>query len=175
MTFRLPGPRHEEHAAGEEVEGIPRWLNDRLPIESINGEARTVTFDRPRLFALVSGSRPGGYWVGNVFEVTDTPSRRYLGPPVGVMQYRPRPGEAGGNVLEYHHVHDIGPDTLSDRAGICTRSTPDGCIAWRNHGNKASHRFISHALPHLQSSNRGSCGSPKAHARSRSTSGPTTV
>ena len=51
-----------------EVIGITRWLDNRLPIASVNGESRTVTFDRPSLFALVSGSKPGVYWVENVLE-----------------------------------------------------------------------------------------------------------
>ena len=42
-----------------EVVGITRWLDNRLPIESVNGKTRTVTFDRPSLFALVS-SAPWG-------------------------------------------------------------------------------------------------------------------
>ena len=62
-----------------EVVGITRWLDNRLPIESVNGETRTVTFDRPSLFALVSSApwgdsttTPSVYWVENVFEALDT-------------------------------------------------------------------------------------------------------
>lgn len=76
-----------------EVVGITRWLDNRLPIESISAETRTVTFDRPSLFALASGNRPGVYWVENVFEALDTPSQWYLDRPDGVLYYLPRPGE----------------------------------------------------------------------------------
>jgi hypothetical protein len=76
-----------------EVVGITRWLDNRLPIESVNGETRTVTFDRPSLFALVSGDRPGVYWVENVFDALDTPGQWYLDRPGGVLYYLPRPGE----------------------------------------------------------------------------------
>ena len=76
-----------------EVIGITRWLDNRLPIESVNGESRTVTFDRPSLFALVSGSKPGVYWVENVLEALDTPGQWYLDGPAGVLYYVPRRGE----------------------------------------------------------------------------------
>ncbi len=76
-----------------EVVGITRWLDNRLPIESVSAETRTVTFDRASLFALVSGSRPGVYWVENVFEALDSPGQWYLDRPRGVLYYLPRPGE----------------------------------------------------------------------------------
>ena len=58
-----------------EIVGITRWLDNRLPIEGVDGGTRTVTFDRPSLFALVSGNKPGPYWVENVFEALDTPGQ----------------------------------------------------------------------------------------------------
>ncbi len=76
-----------------EVVGITRWLDNRLPIENVNGEMRTVTFDRPSLFALLSGDRPGVYWVENVFEALDTPAQWYLDRPSGTLYYLPRPEE----------------------------------------------------------------------------------
>jgi hypothetical protein len=77
-----------------EIVGITRWLDNRLPIESVNAQTRTVTFDRPSLFALLSGDAPGPYWVENVFEALDTPGQWYLDRPRGVLHYLPRPGEA---------------------------------------------------------------------------------
>jgi hypothetical protein len=76
-----------------EVVGLTRWLDNRLPIESVNGRTRTVTFDLPSLFALVSENRPGVYWVENVFEALDTPGQWYLDRPHGVLYYIPRPGK----------------------------------------------------------------------------------
>jgi len=76
-----------------EIVGITRWLDNRLPIESAGVQTRTVTFDRPSLFALLSGSKPGVYWVENVFEAMDTPGRWYLDRPRGVLYYLPQPGE----------------------------------------------------------------------------------
>ena len=81
------------NARDVEVVGITRWLDNRLPIESVDGRARTVTFDRPSLFALVSGDKPGVYWVENVFEALDSPGQWYLDRPGGVLYYLPRPGE----------------------------------------------------------------------------------
>ena len=83
-----------------EVVGITRWLDNRLPIESVNGETRTVTFDRPSLFALVSSApwgdsttTPSVYWVENVFEALDTAGQWYLDRPQGRLYYLPQPGE----------------------------------------------------------------------------------
>jgi hypothetical protein len=83
-----------------EVIGITRWLDNRLPIESVNAQTRTVTFDRPSLFALLSSftsgdgsDKPAPYWVENVFEALDTPGQWYLDRPLGVLYYLPRPGE----------------------------------------------------------------------------------
>jgi len=76
-----------------EVVGITRWLDNRLPIESVNGETRMVTFDRPSLFALLSGNRPGVYWVENVFEALGTPGQWYLDRAVGKLYYLPQSDE----------------------------------------------------------------------------------
>lgn len=83
-----------------EVVGITRWLDNRLPIESVDAQTRTVTFDRPALFALVSSAPWGGstktpsvYWVENVCEALDTPGQWYLDRPAGRLYYLPRPGE----------------------------------------------------------------------------------
>ncbi len=83
-----------------EVVGITRWLDNRLPIERVNGETRTVTFDRSSLFALVSSApwgdsttTPSVYWVENVFEALDTAGQWYLDRPQGRLYYLPRPGE----------------------------------------------------------------------------------
>ena len=83
-----------------EVVGITRWLDNRLPIEGVAGETRTVTFDRPSLFALVSSApwgdsttAPSVYWVENVFEALDTPGQWYLDRPQGRLYCLPRPGE----------------------------------------------------------------------------------
>jgi len=76
-----------------EIVGITRWIDNRLLIESVSEQTRTVTFDRPSLFALLSGSKPGLYWVENVFEALDTPGQWYLDCPRGVLYYLSLPGE----------------------------------------------------------------------------------
>ncbi|HEV3236523.1 MAG TPA: right-handed parallel beta-helix repeat-containing protein [Gemmataceae bacterium] len=76
-----------------EIVGITRWLDNRLPIESVSGKTRTVTFDRASLFALVSENKPGPYWVENVFEALDSPGQWYLDRTRGVLYYLPRPEE----------------------------------------------------------------------------------
>ena len=76
-----------------EIVGITKWLDNRLPIESVAAQARTVTFDRPSLFALVSGDKPGVYWVENVFESLEEPGQWYLDRPGGTLYCLPQPGE----------------------------------------------------------------------------------
>jgi hypothetical protein len=96
--------KHFVYAAGDilptwrnlrdvEVVGITRWLDNRLPIESVSAESRTVTFDRPSLFALVAGDKPGPYWIENVFEALDTPGQWYLDRPRGELYCLARPNE----------------------------------------------------------------------------------
>lgn len=79
-----------------EVVGITRWLENRLPIESVESKNRVVTFDRPSLFALVSSApsgdgtaTPSVYWVENVFEAMDTPGQWYLDRAQGTLYYVP--------------------------------------------------------------------------------------
>ena len=76
-----------------EIVAVTRWLDNRLPIQSIAAQTRTVTFDRSSLFALLSGNKPGPYWVENVFEALDTPGQWYLDRPSGQLYYLPHPAE----------------------------------------------------------------------------------
>jgi hypothetical protein len=76
-----------------EIVAITRWQDNRLPIESVSAPTRTVTFDRPSLFALVADGTPGPYWVENVIEALDTPGQWYLDRSRGVLYYLPRPEE----------------------------------------------------------------------------------
>jgi len=76
-----------------EVVGITKWLDNRLPLESVDDQSRTVTFDRPSLFALLAGDRPGQYWVENVVEALDSPGQWYLDRPTGVLSILPAAGE----------------------------------------------------------------------------------
>jgi hypothetical protein len=76
-----------------EIVGITKWLDNRLPIDNVSPMTRTVTFDRPSLFALLSGSEPGPYWVENVLEALDTSGQWYLDRPRGSLYYLPQSGE----------------------------------------------------------------------------------
>jgi hypothetical protein len=76
-----------------EIVGITRWLDNRLPIERVNAETRTVTFDRSSLFALLANDKPGPYWVENVYEALDSPGQWYLDRSEGVLSYLPQANE----------------------------------------------------------------------------------
>lgn len=86
----VPGWRNRRDV---EVVAITKWLDNRLPIENVDARSRTVTFDRPSLFALLAGDKPGSYWVENVVEALDTPGQWYLDRPQGILYYLPRSGE----------------------------------------------------------------------------------
>lgn len=76
-----------------EIVAITRWQDNRLPIESVDATTRTVTFDRPSLFALLANDRPGPYWVENVFEALGSPGQWYLDRSGGLLICLPLPGE----------------------------------------------------------------------------------
>ena len=76
-----------------EIVAVTKWLDNRMPIESVDAQTRTVTLDRSSLFTLLSGSQPGPYWIENVFEALDTPGQWYLDRPSGQLYYLPQPGE----------------------------------------------------------------------------------
>jgi parallel beta-helix repeat protein len=83
-----------------EVIGITRWLDNRLPIQSVEEATRTVIFDRPSLFALLSSApsgdgtlKPGPYWIENVFEALEEPGQWYVDRPRGELYYLPKPDE----------------------------------------------------------------------------------
>ena len=101
-----------------EVVGITKWLDNRLPIEGVDAKSRTVTFDRPSLFALLSGDKPGPYWVENVVEALDTPGQWYLDRPRGLLYYLPRAG--GGDGVGRDHR----PAAVAGRPGRRARGRP---------------------------------------------------
>ena len=77
-----------------EVVGVTRWLDNRLPIASVDPDHRTIAFDRSSLLALVDiSNRPFVYWVENVFEALDTPGQWYLDRPRGALYYLPKMAE----------------------------------------------------------------------------------
>jgi len=78
-----------------DVIGICYWLDNRLPIESVDGHTQTVTFDRASLFALENREtkQPATYWVENVFEALDTAGQWYLDRPLGKLYYLPQSDE----------------------------------------------------------------------------------
>jgi hypothetical protein len=76
-----------------EIMAFTRWVDSRLPIESIEGDL--VTFSKPSVFKLEDTKKggPGRYWVENVADALDTPGQWYLDRPSGVLYYYPLPGE----------------------------------------------------------------------------------
>src|SRR5690349_17207015 len=84
---RLAQPPRRGGRRDHEMAGQP--AADR----GVDAQSRTVSFDRPSLFALLSGDRPGPYWVENVVEALDTPGQWYLDRPQGILYYLPRPRE----------------------------------------------------------------------------------
>jgi hypothetical protein len=78
-----------------EVMAFHFWIEERLPIASVDSLSHAVTFTRPSLFRLTDGQNPEGarYYVENVFEALDSPGQWYLDRPTGTLYYIPQPGE----------------------------------------------------------------------------------
>ena len=78
-----------------EVVAFTRWVDSRLPIDTVDEEAGVVTFTKPSVFKPEDTKKggPGRYWVENVFEALDTPGQWYLDRNEGILYYYPLPGE----------------------------------------------------------------------------------
>jgi hypothetical protein len=76
-----------------EILALTRWVDSRLPIESIADDL--VTFTKPSVFKLEDTKKggPGRYWVENVAEALGTPGQWYLDRSAGRLYYYPLPGE----------------------------------------------------------------------------------
>jgi len=100
MTYAEGDLQPWQHLDDVEVVAFTRWVDSRLPIESLDEASRTVTFGKPSVFKLEdekTGSA-GRYWVENVFEALDAPGEWYLDRDAGLLYYLPLPGEEPGNV-----------------------------------------------------------------------------
>jgi len=75
-----------------EIVAFTRWIENRLPLKSVDSRRRTATFDRASVHALVQeggGGRGAPYCVENVFEALDTPGQWYLDRSKGKLYYLP--------------------------------------------------------------------------------------
>lgn len=78
-----------------EVMAVHFWIEERLPIASVDPYSHQVAFTRPSLFRLTAEQTPEGarYWVENVVEALDSPGQWYVDRPTGTLYYIPQPGE----------------------------------------------------------------------------------
>lgn len=78
-----------------DVVALTLWLEHRLPVESIDTDARLVRLGRKSVRPLVDDSNKGfaRYYVENVFEALGEPGEWYLDRPAGKLYYVPRPDE----------------------------------------------------------------------------------
>lgn len=76
-----------------EIVAFTRWIDNRMPIESIEGDV--VTFSKPSVFKLEDTQKhtAGRYWVENVREALKSPGQWYLDRAEGKVYYYPLPGE----------------------------------------------------------------------------------
>src|ERR1043166_4173862 len=84
-----------ENLEDVEVVALHYWIEEHLPVESLDEAARIVTFSKRSTFRLSeqNAKNPARYWVENVFEALDTPGQSYWDRKHGMMYYHPRPGE----------------------------------------------------------------------------------
>ena len=73
-----------------EIVVLNRWVESRLPVVSVDEQARIVTFGKRSTFKLDVGDL---YWIEHVFEALDTPGEWYLDRAAGKLYYWPLPGE----------------------------------------------------------------------------------
>jgi hypothetical protein len=67
-----------------------RWVENRLPLQSVDPAQRILTFRKRSTFALQAGDL---YYLENLPEALDTPGEWYLSRREGKLYYLPRPGE----------------------------------------------------------------------------------
>jgi hypothetical protein len=79
------------------------WIEERLPVASVDPDTRLVTTSRASTFSLVDdvGDRYARYYLDNVFEALSEPGEWYLDRTEGTLYYLPREGEtpAGTEVV----------------------------------------------------------------------------
>lgn len=82
-----------------EVVALHYWIEERLPIESIDSETNRVGTELGSVFSLVDdvGDRFARYYVENVFDALSEPGEWYLDRPAGDLYYVPKAGETPEN------------------------------------------------------------------------------
>jgi hypothetical protein len=73
-----------------EVVAMSRWVESRLPVQSVDEKERIVSFGKRSVFELGSGDL---YYLEGAFETLDQPGEWYLDPAAGTVYYQPRAGE----------------------------------------------------------------------------------
>jgi len=78
-----------------EVIALHLWVDSRLPIAGVDEPNRIVQFSKKSVFKMSGdfSSKPGRYFVENVFEALEIPGQWYLNRKTGVLYYLPMPGE----------------------------------------------------------------------------------
>jgi len=78
-----------------EIIAVHFWIEEHLPIASVEPASNIVTFTRPSLFRLTAEQNPtpASYFIENVMEAVETPGQWYLDRASGTLYYLPAPGE----------------------------------------------------------------------------------
>lgn len=97
-TFRVkPGEiRNWRNLHDVEVRVLHFWVDERIPLESVDESTGLVKSDRTSIFALQEGftNKYAEYWVENVFEsLGNEPGEWYLDRTQKKLYYVPMPGE----------------------------------------------------------------------------------
>jgi hypothetical protein len=74
-----------------EVMVMNRWVESRLPVESLDQTERLITFKKRSVFQLAAGDP---YYLEGALEALDQPGEWCLDQAVGTLYYLPRPGES---------------------------------------------------------------------------------
>ena len=109
IRFRKGDLKNWRNLRDVEIVALTRWIENRLPLKSVDTRRRAAAFDRPSRHTLTDEKHGGGgapYWVENVFEALDTPGQWYLDRAKGRLVYLPKRGETPENTEVIAPAHE---------------------------------------------------------------------
>jgi len=90
FRFREGDLKAWQSVSNAEVVVMTRWVESRLPVQSVDEKERLVTFGKRSVFELAP-SDP--YYLEGALEFLDEPGEWYLDRKSGILYYQPRAGE----------------------------------------------------------------------------------
>ena len=95
FRFKEGEIRQWKNLSDVDVVALHFWIEERLPIKSVDESSRVVELAKKSTFRLTEAHNEvcARYFIENVFEALDTPGQWYLDRPTGTLYYYPAVGE----------------------------------------------------------------------------------